>query len=65
MELTNAIYDFDKKIDESNAGDMFALQEALEALVKMLAPFTPHIAEELWASLGHTDFVVMTFMACL
>lgn len=64
MELTNAIYDFDKKVDENNAGDMFALKEALEALVKMLAPYTPHIAEELWAALrgegGHTDFVVVS-----
>ena len=59
MELTNAIYDFDKKVDESNAGDLFALKEALEALVKMLAPYTPHIAEELWGSLGHSDFVVV------
>ena len=59
MELTNAIYDFDKKIDEANAGDLFALKEALESLVKMLAPYTPHIAEELWASLGHNDFVVI------
>jgi leucyl-tRNA synthetase len=60
MELTNAIYDFDKKIDESNASDMFALKEAIESLVKMLAPFTPHIAEELWAGLGHNDFVVVS-----
>ncbi len=59
MELTNAIYDFDKKVDESNAGDMYALQEAMESLVKMLAPYTPHIAEELWTSLGHNDFVVI------
>ncbi|MFN7929126.1 MAG: leucine--tRNA ligase [Blastocatellia bacterium] len=59
MELTNAIYDFDKKIDESNAGDLFALKEAIESLVKMLAPYTPHIAEELWTSLGHNDFVVI------
>jgi leucyl-tRNA synthetase len=59
MELTNAIYDFDKKVDEASAGDLFALQEALTALVKMLAPFTPHIAEEMWAGLGHNDFVVV------
>lgn len=59
MELTNAIYDFDKKVDETNAGDLFALKEALTALVKMLAPYTPHIAEELWAGLGHNDFVVV------
>jgi leucyl-tRNA synthetase len=38
---------------------MFALKEALESLVKMLAPYAPHIAEELWAGLGHNDFVVI------
>ena len=29
-----------------------------EALLKMLAPFTPHLAEEMWARLGHQTFIV-------
>jgi leucyl-tRNA synthetase len=29
------------------------VREAVEALVRMLAPFAPHTAEELWESLGH------------
>ncbi|GAA0624964.1 leucine--tRNA ligase [Sporichthya brevicatena] len=29
-------------------------REVAEALVLMIAPLTPHIAEELWAKLGHT-----------
>jgi len=29
------------------------VQEAVEALVRMLAPFAPHTAEELWERLGH------------
>ena len=33
--------------------DRFAIREALEALVVMLAPFSPHIAEEMWEGLGH------------
>jgi leucyl-tRNA synthetase len=31
------------------------LREAVEALVRMLAPFAPHVAEELWEHLGHAD----------
>jgi len=30
-------------------------REAMEKLVLLLAPFAPHIAEELWQLLGHTD----------
>jgi len=30
-------------------------REAAEALVVMTAPVAPHIAEELWAKLGHAD----------
>jgi leucyl-tRNA synthetase len=29
------------------------LKEAIEALLRLLAPFAPHMAEELWARLGH------------
>ena len=32
--------------------------ELAEKLVLMLAPLVPHIAEELWARLGHSDSVV-------
>jgi leucyl-tRNA synthetase len=30
------------------------VREAIEALVRMLAPFAPHTAEEMWQRLGHT-----------
>ncbi len=32
-------------------------RSVLEPLVKMIAPFAPHIAEELWHRLGHEDSV--------
>ena len=32
-------------------------KETLETFVTLLAPFTPHIAEELWSELGHTTSV--------
>ena len=33
-------------------------QEVLEDLLVILAPFAPHIAEELWAAMGHKSSVV-------
>jgi len=50
MELVNAIYAFDKKEEQPAA-----LREALETTVRLLAPFVPHIAEELWSCLGHGE----------
>ncbi len=31
------------------------LREAVEALVLMISPFAPHMAEELWERLGRTS----------
>jgi leucyl-tRNA synthetase len=38
-------------------GAAWALREAFEVLARLLAPFAPHFAEELWAALGHRPFV--------
>jgi leucyl-tRNA synthetase len=48
MELTNAVY----AADENVRGTV--RKEVLEILVLMLAPMTPHLAEELWEMLGHS-----------
>jgi leucyl-tRNA synthetase len=34
-----------------------AWQQALEAVIACVAPFAPHIAEELWQQLGHSSSV--------
>ena len=45
--------------DVEHAGDperketICVMREATEALIRMLAPFAPHTAEELWEMLGH------------
>jgi leucyl-tRNA synthetase len=49
MELLNAINKFE---DSSEAGRAVE-HEALEAVVLMLSPMTPHICHALWKELGH------------
>ena len=53
MELSNALYDFKAQPASASASGLFAVREAVEALVLMLAPFTPHFSEEMWEALGH------------
>jgi leucyl-tRNA synthetase len=53
MELSNALGDFAGTPEGAEPSKLFAVREALEALVLMLAPFTPHVSEELWEGLGH------------
>ncbi|HEU4507426.1 MAG TPA: leucine--tRNA ligase [Pyrinomonadaceae bacterium] len=53
MELFNQLADFNADPAQASESDVFAVREALEALVVMLAPFTPHVAEEMWEGLGH------------
>ena len=54
MELMNAIAKFE---DDSEQGRALR-QEALEMVVLMLAPITPHICDQLWRALGHDEAVV-------
>ena len=54
MEMVNGLY----KIKESHGIDMLdEWRFALESLIQILAPFAPHITEELWREMGHDDTV--------
>jgi leucyl-tRNA synthetase len=50
MKLSNALAD-------AKCKDSPIYAEGIETLLKLLAPFAPHITEDLWHRLGHTDSV--------
>jgi leucyl-tRNA synthetase len=68
MELVHELYDFSEGTAHGipTRGDarvgrvertqtMAVLREAIDALVLMIAPFAPHMAEELWEMLDHPE----------
>ncbi|MEL7490180.1 MAG: leucine--tRNA ligase [Pseudomonadota bacterium] len=50
------LYEFLNALRKSTAGD-WATAEALSALARLIAPFTPHLAEEAWETLGGEGLV--------
>jgi leucyl-tRNA synthetase len=72
MELVNELYQFSDQHTAAGSGGRRAegrpaserpgtqavLKEAVEALILMLSPFTPHMAEELWEGVGRTGGIV-------
>jgi leucyl-tRNA synthetase len=51
MEMVNALYQY-KEIPETDRSPA-VLREALDSLLLLLAPFAPHITEEIWEATGH------------
>ncbi len=58
-ELVNATHAYaTESLDRAAAEERASLlAEAMDTLVRLLAPFAPHLAEELWAQLGHPESV--------
>lgn len=56
MELLNHL----QKAPLATELDRGLMAEALDALVLMLAPITPHLSEVLWQALGHQDDIIFT-----
>jgi leucyl-tRNA synthetase len=50
MKLSNALQDAEDKSSTT-------FLEGIETLLTLLAPFAPHIADELWSLIGHTDSI--------
>ena len=56
MELTNALYHYVEGIEQEQ-WHKGVLSEGLTTLALLLAPFTPHFAEEIWEVLGNEGSV--------
>lgn len=54
MEIVNAMYQYQDRHEEINST---LARELTKDLMLLLAPFTPHIAEELWHKFGHEGSV--------
>lgn len=54
MELMNSL----TKLNDDSEKAHVVMQEALELVVLMLSPITPHICHHLWQTLGHNEAIV-------
>ena len=51
-ELTNAIYDWRNNVNELSEEDKHVFSFAVISLIKLMAPVTVHMSEEIWSELG-------------
>jgi len=49
MELTNMLYELEGQISKP------VLRENLDTLAKLLSPFAPYLAQQIWEELGHSE----------
>jgi leucyl-tRNA synthetase len=52
------LYEFANTLEAESAAGGWARCEAFEGLARLIGPMMPHLAEELWRSLGHDTLVV-------
>ncbi len=57
MELFNAVFKYSEQT-ENNEQDIAVIQEALEAIVLLLAPIVPHLCHVLWQHLGNSEAII-------
>ncbi|MEF3254776.1 MAG: leucine--tRNA ligase [Deferribacterales bacterium] len=58
MEYSNNLIDIEPLVKSDY--EKYCYRNAIENLIIMLAPFTPHIAEEMWNITGHEDLVSLS-----
>ncbi|WP_128896477.1 leucine--tRNA ligase [Longirhabdus pacifica] len=56
LQFNTAISQMMVFVNEANKAEQLP-KKAMEDFVQLLSPFAPHLAEELWEKLGHTDTI--------
>ena len=56
-DVDHYLYRVKHIIDDQDPAVIYVLSTVLEAWIRLLAPFTPHTSEELWATYGGEGFV--------
>jgi leucyl-tRNA synthetase len=56
-ELVNEVLRLEPEVGQGGPGRA-VLREAIETVILLLNPFTPHVCEEMWQRLGHADGLV-------
>ena len=55
MELSNTIHEIKAEPEQAAPDEIEAVREAVTALILMLAPFAPHVSEELYSVVSGSD----------
>lgn len=50
MELLNAMYKYDAEVENKNVK---LFEDTLADLIRLISPFAPHFAEEMWEAMGY------------
>jgi leucyl-tRNA synthetase len=56
MELVNGLYHYKDKVEPAEY-NLAVVKEAISTMIVLLAPFAPHISEELWEATGQESSV--------
>lgn len=59
MELLNLLYNAEKKVNWQDRVTQGVMREAVEKMLLMMVPFTPHICEALWEKLGNRPSICL------
>lgn len=52
MEITNAFYKYDQTVEDSKKNTKL-IKETINKFIRVIAPFAPHFAEEMWNRAGN------------